>query len=216
MTRAGETGGVLEESLLRIADQLEKEESLRRQVKSAMAYPIVILVFAMAVMLGMVAFIVPGVRRRLRGARRRRAARDDAVRHGHLQRRHGLLVPADPRHGRRRLRLRRSGRRRPRAARIWQRFLLRVPFKIGDIFQKVALARWSRTFSALMGAGVPLLQAIDITSQTAGNIVVEEAMDERHDERQGRRHDRPAADGLARSSRRWSATWSRSARRRAP
>ncbi|MDX6573938.1 MAG: type pilus assembly protein PilC, partial [Gaiellales bacterium] len=59
MTRAGEMGGLLEDSLLRIADQLEKEESLRRQVKSAMAYPIVIFVFAAAVMLGMVAFIVP-------------------------------------------------------------------------------------------------------------------------------------------------------------
>ena len=57
MTRAGETGGMLEESLLQVADQLEKEESLRRQVKSAMAYPIVIFVFAMAVMLGMVAFV---------------------------------------------------------------------------------------------------------------------------------------------------------------
>jgi type IV pilus assembly protein PilC len=65
----------------------------------------------------------------------------------------------------------------PKGRALWQRFLLRVPFKIGDIFQKVALARWSRTFSALMGAGVPLLQAIDITKQTAGNIVVEEAMD---------------------------------------
>ena len=64
----------------------------------------------------------------------------------------------------------------PKGRSIWQRFLLRIPFKIGDIFQKVALARWSRTFSALMGAGVPLLQAIDITSQTAGNVVVEEAM----------------------------------------
>jgi type IV pilus assembly protein PilC len=64
----------------------------------------------------------------------------------------------------------------PQGRGLWQRFLLRIPFKIGDIFQKVALARWSRTFSALMGAGVPLLQAIDITSQTAGNIVVEEAM----------------------------------------
>jgi type IV pilus assembly protein PilC len=64
----------------------------------------------------------------------------------------------------------------PRGRALFQRFLLRIPFKIGDIFHKVALARWSRTFSALMGAGVPLLQAIDITSQTAGSIVIEEAM----------------------------------------
>ena len=49
--------------------------------------------------------------------------------------------------------------------------------KIGTIVQEVAIARWSRTFSALTGAGVPLLQALEITGKTAGNIVVEEAMD---------------------------------------
>jgi type IV pilus assembly protein PilC len=50
--------------------------------------------------------------------------------------------------------------------------------KIGDIVQKVALARYSRTFSALIGAGVPMLEAIDITGRTSGNTVIEEAMDE--------------------------------------
>jgi type IV pilus assembly protein PilC len=59
----------------------------------------------------------------------------------------------------------------------WDRFKLKVPFKIGDIVQKVALARWSRTFSALVSAGVPLLQALDITGKTAGNWVVEKAME---------------------------------------
>ena len=49
--------------------------------------------------------------------------------------------------------------------------------KIGDIVQKVALARWSRTFSALITAGVPLLAALDIVGKTAGNVVVEQAMD---------------------------------------
>jgi len=175
MTRAGETGGVLEESLLRIADQLEKEESLRRQVKSAMAYPVVILVFAMIVMLGMVAFIVPvfaGVFKELGDAKMPAMTQFvmgiSKVVTGYWY----VLIAATI-----------GGtfgffkwKKTPRGRAIWQRFLLRVPFKIGDIFQKVALARWSRTFSALMGAGVPLLQAIDITSQTAGNIVVEEAM----------------------------------------
>jgi len=175
MTRAGETGGLLEESLIRIADQLEKEESLRRQVKSAMAYPIVILVFAMAVMLGMVAFIVPvfaGVFEELGDAKLPAMTAfvmgiSNVVTGywyllilGSIGFTFGFL----------------KWKKTPRGRALWQRFLLRVPFKIGDIFQKVALARWSRTFSALMGAGVPLLQAIDITSQTAGNIVVEEAM----------------------------------------
>src|ERR687890_875239 len=59
MVRSGEAGGVLEESLDRISDQLEKDDSLRRQVKSAMAYPTVVFTFAMLVLIGMIAFIVP-------------------------------------------------------------------------------------------------------------------------------------------------------------
>src|SRR5881392_3413298 len=59
MTRAGETGGMLEDSLMRIADQLEKEDQLRRQVKSAMVYPGVVLSFALIVLVGLVTFIVP-------------------------------------------------------------------------------------------------------------------------------------------------------------
>jgi type IV pilus assembly protein PilC len=176
MTRAGETGGVLEESLLRIADQLEKEESLRRQVKSAMAYPIVILTFAMAVMLGMVAFIVPvfaGVFKELGNAKLPAMTQfvmgisNVVTGYWYL-----LLIGSFAA-----VVAFIKFKKTPRGRAMWQRFLLRIPFKIGDIFQKVALARWSRTFSALMGAGVPLLQAIDITKQTAGNVVVEEAMD---------------------------------------
>jgi type IV pilus assembly protein PilC len=175
MTRAGETGGVLEESLVRIADQLEKEESLRRQVKSAMAYPIVILTFAMAVMLGMVAFIVPvfaGVFKELGNAKLPAMTQfvmgisDVLTGYWYL-----LLIATFIT-----VVAFAKFKKSPHGRAMWQRFLLRIPFKIGDIFQKVALARWSRTFSALMGAGVPLLQAIDITSQTAGNVVVEEAM----------------------------------------
>ena len=52
------------------------------------------------------------------------------------------------------------------------------PFKIGKTVQKIALARWSRTFSALYSAGVPIMQAIEVTGQTAGNAVVEQAMDD--------------------------------------
>lgn len=177
MTRAGETGGVLEESLLRIADQLEKEESLRRQVKSAMAYPIVILTFAMIVMLGMVAFIVPvfaGVFKDLGSDAKLPAMTQFVMGISNVVTGQWYLLIGGTA-------LVVVGfikwKKTPKGRSIWQRFLLRLPFKIGDIFQNVALARWSRTFSALMGAGVPLLQAIDITSKTAGNVVVEEAMD---------------------------------------
>jgi type IV pilus assembly protein PilC len=58
----------------------------------------------------------------------------------------------------------------------WDRFILRLPFKIGDVIQKVALARWSRTFSGAVASGVPMLQAIQLTGETAGNVVIEKAM----------------------------------------
>ena len=176
MTRAGETGGVLEESLLRVADQLESEASLRRQVKSAMAYPIVILVFASAVMLGMVAFIVPvfaGVFEELDTGAKLPAMTQFTMKISNVVTGYWYLLILGTVGGAVGFS---KWKKTPKGRSLWQRFLLRVPFKIGDIFQKVALARWSRTFSALMGAGVPLLQAIDITSQTAGNVVVEEAM----------------------------------------
>ena len=52
-----------------------------------------------------------------------------------------------------------------------------MPFKIGETVQKISLARWSRTFSALYSAGVPIMQAIEVTGQTAGNAAVEDAME---------------------------------------
>ena len=59
----------------------------------------------------------------------------------------------------------------------WDRFRLHVPMKIGTIVQQIAVARWARTLASLTGAGVPLLQALEITGKTGGNVVVEEAMD---------------------------------------
>jgi type IV pilus assembly protein PilC len=63
----------------------------------------------------------------------------------------------------------------------WDRFKFKIPMKIGGIIQKVALARFSRTYAALIGAGVPMLEAIEITGRTSGNKVVELAMQAVHD-----------------------------------
>jgi type IV pilus assembly protein PilC len=71
----------------------------------------------------------------------------------------------------------RSGASRRGGRPQWDAFRLRIPLKIGDTVQKVALARWSQTLSALFSAGVPILQAIEITGRTSGNVVVERAMD---------------------------------------
>jgi len=174
MTRAGETGGVLEESLMRVADQLEKEDSLRRQIKSAMVYPGVVLTFALTVLIGLVTFLVPvfvGVFAQFGGdlptITKFTVALSNSIKGYWFV---WIIVTVGLVSAFRKWKSTYRGRGQ------WDAFRLRIPMKIGDIVQKVALARWSRTLSALVSAGVPLLAALDITAQTAGNRVVENAM----------------------------------------
>ncbi len=174
MARAGETGGVLDSALLRVADQLEKEDALRRQVKSAMAYPGVVISFSLIVLIALVTFLVPvfiGVFEQFGGElpfiTKITVALSKAMT-GYWY----LMIAATVGSAVLFKKWRTSKRGRPQ----WDAFRLRIPMKIGDIVQKVALARWSRTLSALVSAGVPLLQALEITGKTAGNAVVEKAM----------------------------------------
>ena len=174
MVRAGEAGGVLEESLDRVSDQLEKDDALRRQVKAAMAYPIVVLTFAFLVLLGMIAFIVPvfvGVFKDFGG--KLPAITRFTVGLSHMVTHQWYILLALAIGGFVGFaKWRKSTWGRPQ----WDRFRLRIPAKIGNTVQKIALARWSRTFSALYSAGVPIMQAIEVTGQTAGNTVLEDAM----------------------------------------
>jgi len=174
MVRAGEAGGVLEEALERIADQLEKDDALRRQVKSAMAYPTVVLVFALGVLLALIAFIVPvfvGVFEEFGGelpliTKFTVGMSDFVTGRWYLLIAIFIGVPVGFK------KWRNSTWGRPQ----WDRIRIRIPFKIGVTAQKIALARWSRTFSALYSAGVPIMQAIEVTGQTAGNALIEDAM----------------------------------------
>ena len=174
MIRAGETGGVLEASLDRIADQLEKDDALRRQVKGAMAYPTVVLTFAFCVLIGLIAFIVPVFVKvfedfggELPMITKLTVSMSNLVT-GQWYILLAVLI-AGPIAFKK---WRKSDAGRP----VWDRMRLKVPFKIGVTVQKIALARWSRTFAALYSAGVPIMSAIEITGQTAGNSVVEKAM----------------------------------------
>jgi type IV pilus assembly protein PilC len=175
MTRAGETGGVLDSALLRVADQLEKEDSLRRQVKSAMVYPAVVMTFAGLVLFAMVTFLVPvfvGVFKQFGGelpAITKFTVGISNLFTGYWYLMIGGTVAT--------VIAFRKWKKSEKGRQQWDAFRLRIPFKIGDIVQKVALARWSRTLSALISAGVPLMQALDITAKTAGNYVVEQAME---------------------------------------
>jgi type IV pilus assembly protein PilC len=174
MVRAGETGGLLESSLLRVADQLEKDNALRRQVKAAMIYPAVVIGFASIVLLGLVAFIVPvfaGVFKDFGG--KLPAITQVTVGASHFVTGYWFVlfgIAFGTVFGFRKWRKSVRGRAQ------WDAFRLHLPLKIGTIVQKIALARWSRTFSSLTSAGVPILQALEITGQTAGNAVVERAM----------------------------------------
>src|SRR5688572_1865042 len=174
MTRAGETGGMLESSLLRVADQIEAEDSLRRQVKSAMVYPAVIMTFAGIVLVALMVFLVPVFEKIFAdfGGELPLITKITVMISDFLTARWyigiagavALVIAFKKWKGSE------GGRKQ------WDAFRLKIPMKIGTIVQKVALARWSRTLSALTTAGVPLLQALDITGKTAGNWVIEKTM----------------------------------------
>ncbi|HEY4823731.1 MAG TPA: type II secretion system F family protein [Solirubrobacteraceae bacterium] len=175
MAQAGEAGGVLEDALLRVADQLEKDASLRRQIRSAMVYPALVIIFAVGVMMALVAFLVPvfeGVFKQFGGELP--SITKVSVFLSHAVTGYwwliflltaGVIVSF--------LKWKKSSWGRPQ----WDHFRLRIPMKIGTIVQQVAVARWSRTLSSLTSAGVPLLLALDITGRTGGNVAVEEAME---------------------------------------
>src|SRR5438270_3059916 len=176
MVRAGETGGVLESSLLRTADQLEKDASLRRQIRAAMIYPTLVITFALTVMLALVAFLVPVFEKVFKEFHGKLPGLSQfMVGFSHLltQRFYVLIIAVVAIVGGF-LSFKKSKWVRPH----WDAFKLRVPMKIGDVVQKVCIARWSRTFSALTSAGVPIIQAIEITGKTAGNAVIERAMED--------------------------------------
>jgi type IV pilus assembly protein PilC len=176
MVRAGETGGVLESALMRVAEQLEADESLRRQVKSAMVYPGVIMSFAGIVLVALIVFLVPvfeGVFKQFGGelppiTQFTVNLSNAMTGQWYLFILGGVATVV----GFRRWKGSTEGRKQ------WDTMRLKFPFKIGDIVQKVSLARWSRTLSALTTAGVPLMQALEITGKTSGNWQVEKAMDD--------------------------------------
>jgi type IV pilus assembly protein PilC len=175
MVRAGEVGGILDGVLLRVADQLEGDQELRRKVKSAMTYPMVVLVLAILAASFMLIFIVPVFARMFEdlGGTLPLPTRVAMGISDILTSIYGVLVYAAMGaavFGFLRWKNTENGRR------IWGRISLRIPFKIGDVIQKVALARFARTFGTLSAAGVPILQAIEITATSSGNWVMENAL----------------------------------------
>ncbi|MFA5801809.1 MAG: type II secretion system F family protein [Thermoleophilia bacterium] len=175
MVRAGEVGGILDETLERVANQLEAEDSLKRMVKSAMVYPLLIAVFALLVMMAMMLFIIPIFSKMYAdlGSQLPMLTRIMVNISDTLKSVWGIFIFAaivGAIYGLGRL------KRTPQGTAAWDRAKLHIPMGIGEIIRKLAMARFSRTLSTLVSSGVPILQAIEITGDTAGNVVVSDAM----------------------------------------
>jgi type IV pilus assembly protein PilC len=199
MVRAGEGSGRLEEILERVAHQLEKMDALRRQVKSAMWYPAVVFSLALVVMIVVVTFIVPVFVGIFNEIAADYPEEDTALPlptqitvavSDFITGKWFVLIPCIALSVYGFLRWKKTERGQTR----WDQFKLRIP-RIGDVVQKVALARWSRTFAGAISAGVPMLQAIQIAGETAGNAVIQGAMDDVYDSvKRGGSISKPLAD----------------------
>ena len=172
MARTGEMAGMLEESLMRVAELLEKQDSLRRQVRGAMAYPMMIGIFSLVVLLALVAFLIPvfeDVFKQQNGAKLPFITQISVSASHALTQRWYLIIAGTVGM----VFLVKKWKRSEMGTAQWDTIKLKIPAKIGDAIHKIALARWSRTFSGLVHAGVPILQAIEITGATAGNVHLE-------------------------------------------
>jgi type IV pilus assembly protein PilC len=173
MIRAGETGGVLDSVLLRLADNMEREVELRQRIKSAMTYPVVVLCMVSLIMMAMLLFIVPqfkGIYATLGGQlplpTRLLLGVSDLVRKFWYLWIVFTVVAVI---------LFRRYKKTPAGRAQVDALKLRVPV-FGPLFHKSALSRFAGTLSILLRSGVPILQSLDIVTETVNNAVLSKAV----------------------------------------
>ena len=175
MVRAGESAGILDDILKRLAAQLEKSAAIRKKIRSAMAYPMVLMGITVLAFFGLMLFVVPqiggiltdlgGPEAKLPGITLFMLGVSNAIVSYWF-----IIFPVLI-----------GGifatvmyiRKNPTGRRQFDSLVLKIP-GINTIIKKIAVARFARTFSALMGAGVAVLEALDVTSRAVGNIIYEE------------------------------------------
>jgi type IV pilus assembly protein PilC len=174
MVEAGEAAGILDAVLDRVAFQIEKETAIKRRVKGAMIYPTMVLIFATLVLIGMLMFLVPVFVKIFEDLGGQLPTLTQWVVNvsSFLRGNYYFVFPALAAlfFGLRKAKRTEKGRQ------VWDRMKLKIPMKIGQVVLKVTMARFSRTLSTLIAAGVDIITALEITGQTAGNYVVEEAL----------------------------------------
>lgn len=175
MTRAGEAGGVLDESLVRIAEHFEKDMELKGKIKSALSYPIAVLGLALVLVFAMIIFIVPifvGMFNQLGGElplpTKILLALSGFIR-GFWWLIGGVIFGLVFAY--------RQAKKNPQTLFVIDSIKLRLPV-FGILTQKMSLAKFTRTFATLIASGVPILQAMDIVAETAENAVITKAVKE--------------------------------------
>jgi type IV pilus assembly protein PilC len=180
MVRAGELGGVLEVVLTRLAEFQEKAQKIKNKVVAAMVYPLIVLVLAVGIMTFLLVFIVPrfeAIFHDMLGDKPLPTITLFVISISDFMQNHwaillgvvaGIIIAYRIAAGTR------AGRR------LLDRITLRAPL-FGDLIRKTAISRFSRTLGTLVTSGVPILQALNITRETAGNSVIARAISQVHD-----------------------------------
>ena len=178
MVKAGELGGVLEVVLKRLAEFSEKAQKIKGKVKAAMFYPVAVLIVAVGIMILLMVFVVPkfkevfaGMNMKLPGFTELVLAISETIKDNILGTMGGVaavvvafMLAIKTKMGRL----------------LWDKFQLKMP-AIGPVITKVAIARFTRTLGTLVSSGVPILQALNIVKETAGNVVIANAVVKIHE-----------------------------------
>ena len=173
MVRSGETAGVLEQVLERLANNLEREVQLRNKIRSAMTYPIVVLGFVTLILAAMLIFVVPqfktiyaNLKGELPALTKLLLKVSEILKHDFL-----ILVGLTALS----VFLVRRYKKTEQGRDLWDRMKLRIPI-FGPLFLKTALARFARTLAVLNKSGVPILQSLDVVSETVDNSLISKAI----------------------------------------
>ena len=178
MVKAGELGGVLEVVLKRLAEFSEKAQKIKGKVKAALFYPVAVLIVAVGIMILLMTFVVPkfkdvfaGMNITMPGFTLFVLAVSDIIKNNILGTMGGVAVAVvlfllfiKTKFGRH----------------IWDKFKLIMPV-LGPVISKVAISRFTRTLGTLVSSGVPILQALTIVKETAGNVIIANAVNQVHE-----------------------------------
>lgn len=193
MVRAGEASGQMDIILERLADYLESSQALQREVKSAMTYPVISMVLVLGITAFLMLGVVPTFKQVFEGLNSELPALtafvlgvSDWLKENWILWVSGMFGSI-------------FGfiafRKTKPGTEMWDRFTLKAPI-FGSIVRKIALARFSRTFSTLVRSGVPIMGTLDIVADTAGNVVVARAV---HNSKQAVRNGQLLSEPLGES-----------------